>query len=86
MKTWQEFFEQFNIGNGTFIHTLTDEYPGLTSMEFKLCCLLRAGYTNPQIAEMTYNTKRAVETARYRLRKKLAITSKENLSLFLMRL
>lgn len=86
MKYWKDFFEQFNTQHGEFVNSISKNFPGLTMSEFKVCCLLRAGYTNPQIAKMTYSTLRGIETTRYRLRKKLSINAKENLSLFLMRL
>ncbi len=86
MKTWTEFFSGFENQNGEYIHRISQSYPCLTNMEFKLCCLLRAGYTNTQIAGMTNRTLRAVETARYRMRKKLPISTHEDLSVFLMRL
>lgn len=86
MNTWQSFFEQFSLLNSKFIQAVSKTYPELTSMEFKLCCLLRAGYTNSQIAKITNRSLRAVETARYRMRKKLPIKTNDDLTVFLMKM
>jgi DNA-binding CsgD family transcriptional regulator len=83
---WTEFFEIFREQNNSFIKTLIELYPNLTMMEFKLCCMLRAGFTNREISTFTKRTIRSVETARYRLRKKFPISSNEDLGLFLMKI
>lgn len=84
LLTWTEFFENFRCHQSEFIKSLTNSYPILTMMEFKLCCLLRAGFTTSEISELTNRTVRSVETAKYRLRKKITLEKFQDLGLFLM--
>jgi DNA-binding CsgD family transcriptional regulator len=84
--TWPAFFENFSFHHSDFVQNLSRNYPNLSQMEFKICCYLRAGYTNRYIVSLTGRSLRAVETARYRLRKKLSIQSHENLTIFLMKI
>ena len=84
LLTWTEFFENFRCHQSEFIKSLTNSYPNLTMMEFKLCCLLRAGFTTSEISELTNRTVRSVETAKYRLRKKITLEKFQDLGLFLM--
>ncbi len=84
--SWTDFFESFNSRHEDFVRRLSQSYPNLKTAEFRVCCFLRAGYTSRQIAEYTGHTLRAVETTRYRLRKKLPLYSHEDLTVFLMKI
>ncbi|BFN38207.1 helix-turn-helix transcriptional regulator [Fidelibacter multiformis] len=84
--SWPDFFERFNSRHEDFIRHLSKSFPNLKTAEFRVCCFLRAGYTTRQIAEISGRTLRAVETTRYRLRKKMPLKRHEDLALFLMKL
>ncbi len=59
-------------------------YPSLTPVDLRFCALLRLNLSTKDIAKFTSLTVRGVETARYRLRKKLDIKDKESLVQFLI--
>lgn len=84
--TWTEFFENFRDHQNEFIKRLTNSYPNLRMTEFKLCCLMLAGFATTEISKLTNRTIRSVETAKYRLRKKLPLTTNDDLTIFLMRI
>lgn len=83
---WTQFIIEFREEQNEFIKTLSNYYPTLSKTEFKLCCLIRSGFTTNEIAKLTNRTVRSVESVKYRLRKKLPITTHEDLSVFLMRI
>lgn len=76
---WQVFQENFDMIHTNFFHNLKEQYPELTATDLKLCVLLRLNYTSKEIAAMQGVSIRGVETARYRLRKKLKLAEEENL-------
>ncbi|HQI43417.1 MAG TPA: hypothetical protein PK949_04790, partial [Dysgonamonadaceae bacterium] len=63
---------------------LKEKYPALTPADLRLSALLRLNYSSKEIAQMLHLTPRGVEAARYRLRKKLALESEENLIEFMI--
>ena len=85
-QSWPDFFENFYYHHAGFIRELISNYPHITPREFELCCYLRAGYHNRDIAERCGCTLRSVETLRYRLRKKLPLATHDDLSMFLMQI
>jgi tetratricopeptide (TPR) repeat protein/DNA-binding CsgD family transcriptional regulator len=84
-KDWESFRLHFEQVHPTFFANLQAKYPDLTPHEIKLCAYLRLNLTTKEIANLTNNTVRGVETARYRLRKKLGIEAEENLTELLLR-
>lgn len=82
-EDWQVFEEQFEKVHHDFIRNLSQHYPDLTSMELKVCALIRTGLSSGEIAALLHVTRRNVETHRYRLRKKLNIASDIDLGTFL---
>jgi len=82
---WPAFFENFSFHHSEFVQNLAHTFPDLTQMEFKLCCYLRGGYNNRQIAKQTGRSLRTVETIRYRLRKKLQLKKCEKLEFYFLK-
>jgi DNA-binding CsgD family transcriptional regulator len=66
--------------NHQFIYQLNQKFPNLTNNEKRLCGFLRIGLSNKDIATLNNTTPKAVEMARYRLRKKLDLSSKVDLT------
>lgn len=81
---WDRFQENFDLIHENFFRRLKEEYPSLTPTDLKLCSLLRLNYSTKEIAEMLNLSVRGVETARYRLRKKLDLSESENLVNFMI--
>lgn len=81
---WNVFQENFDLIHENFFRKLKDLYPSLTPSDLKLCTLLRLNYTTKEIARLLNISTRGVESARYRLRKKLNLDENDNLVDFLI--
>lgn len=66
-----------------FIKKLQLKHPGLTKSELQLAAYLRMDLTTKDICLMTGANVKAVNMARYRLRKHLSIASEESISAYL---
>ncbi len=83
---WERLAQNFNIVHHHFIETLTARYPQLKTNDIKLCVYLKMGLSSKEIASVMNTATRSIETARYRLRKKLELDNSESLTDFLQRL
>ncbi len=81
---WEQFQHNFDLIHENFFRKLKEKYPALTPADLRLSALLRLNYSSKEIARMLNLTPRGVEAARYRLRKKLALESEENLIEFMV--
>jgi DNA-binding CsgD family transcriptional regulator len=83
-KDWEQFAVHFDKVHSDFLRTIKGLYPGLSAHELKLCAYLRMNLSSKEIARLENISVRGVEIGRYRLRKKLKITTETNLFDFLM--
>lgn len=84
-EVWEEFEYRFQSVHEEFYQNLKKKFPDLTPSEIKLAAFLRLNMTTKDIASITNQSVNSLETARYRLRKKLGITNQEvNLVNFLL--
>lgn len=83
LLNWQSFDEQFNSLHPQFLHNLTVAFPELTPQERKVCPLLRLNLETEEIAKLMFLSDRSVENHRYRIRKKLGLTTQQSLPDFL---
>ncbi|MFJ1473316.1 triple tyrosine motif-containing protein [Capnocytophaga cynodegmi] len=81
---WQIFQENFDMIHKNFFKNLKKKYPNLTSSDLKLCVLIRLNYSTKEIAAIQGISIRGIETARYRLRKKLNLSEEDSLTNFLI--
>lgn len=81
---WQMFQENFDMIHKNFFRNLKMRYPNLTPSDLKICVLLRLNYSSKEIASIQGVSIRGIETARYRLRKKLNLAEEDSLSDFLI--
>jgi tetratricopeptide (TPR) repeat protein len=85
-NSWNEFEKIFkNIHTG-FFRKLLDVCPDLTPAEIKIAAFLRLNLTTKEIAAVSFKSESGVKSARFRLRKKLALQSDDSLIPFLMKL
>lgn len=70
---WEEFALHFNQIHSDFYENLNTHFPGLSANEKKLCAFLKLNMTTKEISSITHLSKKSIETARSRLRKKLHI-------------
>ncbi len=80
---WATFEEHFNLLNSDFFKKLKFVHPNLSIPELKMCAYLKMGLSTKEIAQRLRLSMRGVETARFRLRKKIGLTEGQNLNRFL---
>ncbi|MEM9833244.1 MAG: LuxR C-terminal-related transcriptional regulator [Bacteroidota bacterium] len=67
----------------SFENQLLQMFPHLTAHDLKICALLRQNFSSKEIAEQLNITPGSVNTARYRLRKKLNLPKEADLIVYL---
>ncbi|MCH7403728.1 helix-turn-helix transcriptional regulator [Belliella kenyensis] len=93
---WIDEFRNGGI-NDLFIVEFEKRYPrfvahielvlkDINMMDLKACCLMRLDFSTKDIAVFTKSSIRAVESRKYRIRKRLGITSNVDLNMFLIRM
>ena len=78
-KEWENFTKHFDRVHSDFVVKLKERHPAISGNELKLCAYLRMNLSTKEIAQLMNISIRGVEISRYRLRKKLGITSETNL-------
>ena len=81
---WNEFEEIFNQLHDKFIQRLKCCFPELTPRDIRLCAYLRMNFNTKEIAPLLGISVRGVEDIRYRIRKKLHLSSDDNLGDFIL--
>lgn len=82
-KGWEQFEENFNVVYDDFMVNLVREFPNLKKADRKLCAYLKMGLSSKEMASLLNMSVRSIETARYRLRKKLNLEQGDNLADFI---
>ncbi|HYF69532.1 MAG TPA: triple tyrosine motif-containing protein, partial [Ohtaekwangia sp.] len=83
LKVFEANFERVHH---EFFSQLKSTFPDLTPKELQLCAFVRMNLTNKEIASILNISVRGVETARYRLRKRLGMTQEDDMGRFLEKL
>jgi DNA-binding CsgD family transcriptional regulator len=81
---WEHFSVHFDHVHANFLSKLKEQRPSLSANDLKLCAYLKMNLTSKEIAQLMSVTVRAVEVSRYRLRKKLYVSTDTNLFNYLM--
>ncbi len=84
-EEWEQFEKHFDQVHGQFITRLKKQYPDLTPQELKFSAYLRMNLNTKEMANLLGISVRGVEIGRYRVRKKLSLERKDNLSDFILR-
>lgn len=82
-STFQLYFEQVNDG---FFRNLSEAFPNLTSGDKRLCALISLNLTTKEIASLIDRSVRGVETAKFRLKKKMQLSPEESLTDILLKI
>ena len=82
----EAFRDSFDSVHHNFLKTLGERYPQLSHKEKMLCAYIRMNLMSKEIAPLLNISIRGVEIARYRIRQKLDLESKANLTEFLQNL
>lgn len=81
--TWQLLSMSFETINPAFFKSLSEKCADLTTNDMRLAAYILMNLTTKEIAELTGRSVRSVDSARYRLARKLNIGKSENLATFL---
>lgn len=77
---WEQFQITFNQAHQEFVQQLEKSHPDITSNEVRLCCFIRMGMSNSEIATVLNITVNGVEQSKYRLKRKLALEKEASLN------
>ena len=83
-KSWKDLEKHIKNVHYDFLKRLKQKYPDISPREMDLSIYLMINMSTKEISEVMNISNKGVETARYRLRKKLGLSNKENLIGFLM--
>lgn len=83
---WQSFEKNLLKSHEDFVTRLTRNYPELSAKDIKLSIYLKMNLSSKEIAPLMNISYRGVELHRYRLRKKLNISTEESLNTFMITL
>jgi ligand-binding sensor domain-containing protein/DNA-binding CsgD family transcriptional regulator len=76
---WEHFAVHFDHVHSDFLTKLKEKIPALSANDLKLCAYLKMNLSSKEMAQLMSISIRAVEVSRYRLRKKLNVSSDTNL-------
>ncbi|MFK7947294.1 MAG: triple tyrosine motif-containing protein [Saprospiraceae bacterium] len=83
-KDWEQFAQHFDQVHEDFLKRLRETYPQLTPKDQRLCTYLKMNLSTKEIAPLLNISVRGVEISRYRLRKKIELSTETNLNEFMM--
>ncbi|MCX6208232.1 MAG: triple tyrosine motif-containing protein [Bacteroidetes bacterium] len=78
-KEWEAFSKHFDKVHNNFLTALKEKHPDITPTELKLSAYLNMNLSTKEIAQLMNISVRGVEISRYRLRKKLQLSTETNL-------
>ncbi|WP_418972092.1 helix-turn-helix transcriptional regulator, partial [Alistipes communis] len=78
------FLIKFEQKHSSYFRIMKERFPDLTTSDLRLSACLKMNLCTKEIASLMSLSVRAVENGRYRLRKKLGLTSAQNLNEFLL--
>lgn len=76
---WDTFRKYFEEVHKDFNSTVKKKYPAITANELRLMALMKLNLSSKEIANLFNITQEGIKKARYRLRKKMNISSDESL-------
>ncbi|MDR2385797.1 MAG: LuxR C-terminal-related transcriptional regulator, partial [Tannerella sp.] len=82
--TWETLYNIINEQYAGHLDRLKKELEQLTESEFKICCLVYAGFSNVEIASFLQFMMNTVKTRKVSIGKKLGMPKKGNLQKFLV--
>ncbi|WP_282136707.1 tetratricopeptide repeat protein [Seonamhaeicola maritimus] len=79
-KMWEEFNTRFIDVNANFYANLRAKHPKLTPTERKYCALIKLKFSSKDMAQLLLVSLETVHITRHRLRKKMNLQQRDNLS------
>lgn len=78
------FITYFKSQFPDFFNNMLKGHPNIISSELEVCALMKLNLTTKEIARATNSTVRAVENKKYRIRKKLNISTETDINLYII--
>ena len=75
-KAWAEIQAYLEVCEGSFVTRFKEKYPDISDSDFRLCMLLRCGFSNPELEQVYSITAQSVKTKQLFLKDKLGIEDK----------
>lgn len=85
-KEWESFQIHFNAVNDNFYDKLINLHPDLTNTELRFCAFVKLHMQTKEIARILLIDPRSVQTARYRIKKKMMLDEETDLRDYLLEL
>ncbi len=85
-QEWSDFNTNFESINQHFYTRLKQAYPSISPNDLKICALIKLNLSIKEMAAVLNISPDSVKTARYRLRKKLQLSTEDNLTEFILSL
>jgi len=83
-NNWGDFDKYFESVNKNFYTKLKLKYPDISANDMKICALIKLNLSIKEMASILNISPDSVKTARYRLRKKLQLSTEDNLTEFIL--
>jgi len=83
---WEKFKMHFEQVHPHFFKSLQERYPRLTPNELKLCAYIRMNLSYKETMQILNISDKGLESARYRIKKKMSLSSENDLNRFIQRL
>ncbi|WP_395057521.1 ATP-binding protein [Flavobacterium sp.] len=84
VKGDKNFFVKFEILYSFYCEKLLQKCPDLTQRDLELCAYLKLNYSTKEIANCTKSSVRAIESRKYRIRKKFNIPKQDDMNVWMM--
>lgn len=81
---WKDFDHYFESVNKHFYTRLKQNYPEISANDLKICALIKLNLSIKEMAAILNISPDSVKTARHRLRKKLQLSTEDNLTNFIL--
>ncbi|WP_417608400.1 tetratricopeptide repeat protein [Owenweeksia hongkongensis] len=86
VEDWDKFMHIFEDVHPDFVKLMKTKFEKITANDLRLAALLRMNFSSKEMANILHISADGLKKARYRLRKKLELSSDENLQEYIVKL
>ncbi|MBI5538612.1 MAG: PAS domain S-box protein [Bacteroidia bacterium] len=83
---WKDFQNRYEEINQDYLKLLSKKFPSLSPTDCKILSYVKLGFSSKEMSALTQNSIESIQVARSRLRKKLGLSTSENLYKFIIQL
>lgn len=85
-KDWEQFRDVFEKIHPGFFEKIKSEFPQLSTTDIRICAYVKIRMSLNEVASLLNISLQSLHTSRYRIRKKLSLTSDQNLDDFIFQI